>query len=101
LLLAALLAGRKHGYALIAEVNRLSEGRLTLQVGTLYGALERLQQQGWVEQCGTEVVSGRHRRYFEITADGAAALSDETTRLATRAARVATMLATHREAFAR
>lgn len=99
-LLTALVAGSKHGYALISEVDRLSEGGLTLQVGTLYGALERLQKQGWVEESGTEIVSGRHRRYFAITADGAAALEEESARLAARAARATALLATYREGFA-
>lgn len=99
-LLAALVDGPKHGYALIAEVNRLSERRLTLQVGTLYGALDRLAQQGWVGEAGTEVVAGRHRRYFAITDQGAAALEEESVRVAARAARATALLTHRREGFA-
>lgn len=98
-LLTALLDGKKHGYALISEVGKLSEGRLTLQVGTLYGALERLAGQGWVEESGTEVVAGRHRRYFKITSQGAAALETESARLADRAARAIVLLGRYREGF--
>jgi len=96
-LLTALLDGPKHGYALITEVSALSEDRLTLQVGTLYGALERLAKQGWVAESGTEIVSGRHRRYFAITDEGAAALSAETERLQSRAAKASSLLSQRRE----
>lgn len=100
LLMTALLEGPKHGYALIAEVNQLSDGRLTLQVGTLYGALDRLARQGWVRESGNEVVSGRHRRYFSITDAGAAALEAESARLAARAAHAQVRLTRWREGIA-
>lgn len=99
-LLTALLDGPKHGYALITEVSELSRGQLSLQVGTLYGALDRLAQQGWVKESGTEVVAGRHRRYFAITDAGAAALEEETERLRTRAARATALLSQRREGLA-
>ena len=84
--------GRTHGYALIADVNRLSEGHLAIQVGTLYGALDRLENQGSVRQAGAEVVDGRHRRYFEIKDLGAGMLAAEATRLRQRAAQATTLL---------
>jgi PadR family transcriptional regulator PadR len=99
-LLAALVDSPKHGYALITEVKGLSDGRLSLQVGTLYGALDRLAKQGWVRESGTEVVAGRHRRYFAITDAGAAALEEEAERLRARAARATTLLTQRREGFA-
>jgi PadR family transcriptional regulator PadR len=99
-LLTALLGGPKHGYALIVGVADLSDGELHLQVGTLYGALARLEQQGWVSESGTEVVAGRHRRYFAITGDGEAALESESIRLRSRAARATTLLAQRRAGFA-
>jgi len=98
-LLLALTQARKHGYALIAEVHQLSEGQLTMQVGTLYGALERLEKDGWVQQAGSEVVDGRHRRYYEITDTGAGILAAEAARLAQRA-RKATVLLGRRAAVA-
>jgi PadR family transcriptional regulator PadR len=99
-LLTALLDGPKHGYALIAEVAALSEGTLSLQVGTLYGALDRLVQQGWLSESGTEVVAGRHRRYFAITDDGVTALEVESERLRARALRATTLITRRRESFA-
>ena len=68
--LTVLAAGRRHGYALIQETRDLSDGRVDLKVATLYAALERLGEQGLVEVDGDEVVDGRLRRYFRITALG-------------------------------
>jgi DNA-binding PadR family transcriptional regulator len=79
--LAALADGRKHGYAVIAEVSTLSDGRLKLRPGTLYAALDRLTEQGLVRTAGEEVVDGRHRRYYEITPAGADTLAAEAARL--------------------
>jgi DNA-binding PadR family transcriptional regulator len=67
LLLTALAAGRRHGYALIEDVTRLSGGQVVLRPGTLYAALDRLVEDGWVSVDGEEVVSGRLRRYFVLT----------------------------------
>jgi PadR family transcriptional regulator, regulatory protein PadR len=87
LVLAALADGKKHGYALISEASSLSDGRVTLKVGTLYAALDRLASEGLVESAGDEVVDGRHRRYFQLTDVGAARLATEAARLASNAQR--------------
>lgn len=79
--LTALAAGRQHGYALINETRELSEGRVSLKVATLYAALERLGEQGFVAVDGDEVVDGRLRRYFRLTDTGAAALAEQVLRL--------------------
>ncbi|MCU1507710.1 MAG: PadR family transcriptional regulator, regulatory protein PadR [Microbacteriaceae bacterium] len=85
LVLTALANGRKHGYALIREADELSDGRVTLKVGTLYAALDRLGQQGLVAEAGEEVVDGRLRRYYKLTDDGAEVLEREVTRLESNA----------------
>jgi PadR family transcriptional regulator, regulatory protein PadR len=79
--LTVLTGGRRHGYALMEEARELSGGRFNLKVATLYAALERLGQQGWVAQDGDEVVDGRLRRYFRLTDKGAAELEAEVSRL--------------------
>lgn len=81
LILTALADGRKHGYALIGEADKLSHGRVKLKVGTLYAALDRLQSQGLVAAAGDEVVDGRLRRYYELSDAGAVQLGDEVDRL--------------------
>ncbi len=79
--LASLLDGALHGYAIIKRAEELSEGRVRMTAGTLYGALDRLADEALVEVEREEVVQGRPRRYYRLTAIGADRLSAEATRL--------------------
>jgi len=81
LILTSLAQGRKHGYALIKDAAELSGGRVTLKVGTLYAALDRLSTEGLIAAAGEEIVDGRLRRFYELTEEGAASLSDEVARM--------------------
>ena len=81
LILAALAPQPLHGYAIIGEVAELSGGRMTLRPGTLYGALDRLAEEGLLEPDREEVVEGRLRRYYRLTDAGAAVLEQEAARL--------------------
>lgn len=81
LILAALAPQPLHGYAIIGEVADLSGGRLALRPGTLYGALDRLAEEGLLESDREEVVDGRLRRYYRLTDDGAVVLEREAARL--------------------
>lgn len=81
LVLSALAGGPKHGYALIAETRSMSEGRVQLKAGTLYAALDRLRDEGLVENAGEDVIDGRLRRYFKLTDAGAVRLEAEAARL--------------------
>jgi PadR family transcriptional regulator PadR len=85
LILAALAGGPMHGYGVIQEVAGLSEGRVTLRPGTLYGALDRLVEQRLVDQDRDEVVDGRLRRYYRLTDEGAEVLAAEADRLTSNA----------------
>lgn len=81
LLLTALAGEPQHGYALIHDVQNLSQGRVRLKPGTLYGALDRLLEEGLIDESGQEVVEGRLRRYYALTSTGEEALHRETRRL--------------------
>ena len=81
LILAALADGRKHGYALIREAAEMSDGRVTLRVGTLYAALDRLSKEGLVVKAGEEITDGRARQYYDLTGEGREALTEEVARL--------------------
>ena len=81
LILTSLAEGRKHGYALIKDAEALSGGRVTLKVGTLYAALERLEKEGLVAPAGEEIESGRLRRYYVLTEEGAGSLAEEVERM--------------------
>jgi DNA-binding PadR family transcriptional regulator len=87
-ILAALLEGPLHGYAIAQRAGELSDGRVKLSAGTLYGALERLAAEGLVEEQGEDVVGGRRRRYHRLTGAGQAAVAEEAERLHAAAAAV-------------
>ncbi len=73
LLLAALHAEPKHGYAVIEHVRRTSGGRFDYPEGTVYPALHRLEADGLLKSRWSEV-DGRRRRVYELTASGKKAL---------------------------
>jgi DNA-binding PadR family transcriptional regulator len=87
-ILAALLDGPLHGYAIAARARELSGERVRLGAGTLYGALNRLVEEGLVVEQSEEVVSGRRRRYYAISDGGRSAVSAEAERLHDAAAAV-------------
>ena len=91
-ILTALVDGPLHGYGIIQEVGRLSEGRTQLRVGTLYGALDRLTAEGLLVLDHEETVSGRLRRYYRLTDAGAQVLSAEAERITAQAAVALTRL---------
>jgi len=68
LVLASLANGPKHGHAMIEDIASLCGTRLG--PGTLYGAIGRLEQQGWIEPLEAE----ERRRPYRITAEGLRAL---------------------------
>ncbi|MFF3864444.1 PadR family transcriptional regulator [Micromonospora sp. NPDC001898] len=81
LILTALAGEPMHGYGLIAEVARLSDGRISLRPGTLYGALDRLVDAGLVAVEREEIVDGRLRRYYRLAEPGGEVLAVETERM--------------------
>jgi PadR family transcriptional regulator, regulatory protein PadR len=88
-MLASLLDGPLHGYAIIQRTDELSGGRVRLATGTLYTALDRLTGEGYVELVREEIVNGRVRRCYGLTSSGADGLRAEARRMA-EAARLVT-----------
>ena len=80
-ILTALAGQPRHGYGVIQEVSRLSDGEVTILAGTLYAALDRLAAEELVEVDHDEIVDGRTRRYYKLTDGGATALAAEAGRL--------------------
>jgi DNA-binding PadR family transcriptional regulator len=68
LILSSLASGSKHGYAMILDIEGFSGVRL--EPGTLYGALARLEQRGWIEPLAAE----ERRRPYRLSAAGAEVL---------------------------
>jgi DNA-binding PadR family transcriptional regulator len=81
LLLTALADEPRHGYGLIQEIDTISQGRVRMRTGTLYGALDRLLQQGLIRVEREEVVDGRAREVYALAEAGRTVLAAETERL--------------------
>ena len=76
LLLAAVLARPAHGYAVIEELRRRSDGAFDLPEGTVYPALHRLERRGLLASQWSDE-SGRKRRIYAVTDRGKAALAQQ------------------------
>jgi len=87
--LTALTGGPRHGYAVLKDVAELSDARLRMSVGTLYGILDRLAARGAIEMEREEIVDSRLRRYYRLTDDGRRLLAQEAARQAANARRPA------------
>jgi DNA-binding PadR family transcriptional regulator len=83
-ILLALASGDRHGYGVMKDVLRLSDGEVKIGPGTLYGTLQRLIEAGLVVEApraGPRTVDGRARRYYRITVKGRHALEHDVRRL--------------------
>lgn len=80
-ILASLADGDRHGYGIARDVEELSGGRIRLTAGTIYGALNRLSDDGLVAPAGEREVQGRRRRYYRLTPAGHDVLAAEVERL--------------------
>ncbi len=87
LILTSLAAGPRHGYALMKDIEALSNGRVRMSTGTLYGALRRLLEEQWIERFDQEDTS-REKQAYRLTAEGRRKLEFEVERMkqVTRAA---------------
>jgi DNA-binding PadR family transcriptional regulator len=84
-ILLSLAPGPNHGYAIMKDVFELSQGRVTLSTGTLYTALKRLLESGWIARAdGTAKGNGngnRQRKAYNLTQLGEHILQAEVQRL--------------------
>ncbi|MTI95978.1 MAG: PadR family transcriptional regulator [Firmicutes bacterium] len=68
-----------HGYGIMQFVREISEGRVDLGAGTLYGALNTLVDKGWIESVNPK--AGGRKKEYQITSAGRQAVQDELVRL--------------------
>lgn len=68
-----------HGYGIMQRTAQISDGRLVISAGTLYGALSTLLEKGWIEQLESQADS--RRKEYKITSAGRAVLEQELIRL--------------------
>lgn len=82
-ILLCLAGGDLHGYAIMQEIARQSEGKYKIGPGTLYDNLQKLIRRRWVEDLGNRSTDDDpRRRYYRMTSLGRSVLKEETTRLA-------------------
>jgi DNA-binding PadR family transcriptional regulator len=96
LILVSLAAQPRHGYSILKDVEKVSDGRVVLSTGTLYGALRRLLDDGWIERFDEDDTT-RGRQAYRLSALGRRTLQTEITRLK-QLTRVASLRAARKEA---
>jgi transcriptional regulator len=67
----------KHGWAIAKRIQQISREVLQVQQGSLYPALHRLEQQGWIKAKWKETETGRQAKFYSLTAAGRAQLEKE------------------------
>lgn len=72
--------GPQHAYAIATRLQQVSGDLLQLNQGTLYPALVRLEQQGWIKGKWAKTESNREAKFYAITRSGTKALAEETVR---------------------
>ena len=80
LILLSLAERPRHGYSIMKDVAVISDDRVSLSTGTLYGALRRLLEDGWIERFHDED-SSRGKQAYRLTANGRRVLHQEVTRM--------------------
>jgi DNA-binding PadR family transcriptional regulator len=80
LILLSLAEKPRHGYALMQDIESLSQGRVRLSTGTLYGALRRLLDDHWIERFAQEDTS-RDKQAYRLTPAGRKQLQWELERM--------------------
>ena len=80
LVLLSLAEQPRHGYSILKDIESMSDGRVLLSTGTLYGALQRLLDNGWIERVQEENTP-RDRRTYRLTSRGRRNLQMEIERM--------------------
>jgi transcriptional regulator len=78
LILKTLTLEPMHGWGISARIQQFSRGVLDVNQGSLYPALQRLEQKGWIESDWQQTENNRRAKYYQLTAVGRRAVSAET-----------------------
>ena len=70
LVLKTLSVQSMHGYAIARQIERLSDDILRIEEGSLYPALQRMRQKGWIKAEWRQTPNNQKARYYTITASG-------------------------------
>jgi PadR family transcriptional regulator PadR len=77
LVLKTLSLGPLHGYGILAHVQRASDDILRMEEGSLYPALHRMEQSGWISASWQITPNNRRARVYRLTRTGQQRLSEE------------------------
>ena len=77
LILKTLASGKMHGYAITAHIQSVSDQLLRVEEGSLYPALHRMEQEGWVRAEWGKTEKNREARFYSLTARGRKQLTQE------------------------
>ncbi|HEX3747395.1 MAG TPA: helix-turn-helix transcriptional regulator [Bryobacteraceae bacterium] len=80
-ILFALATGDKHGYAIMRETRKLSDGEFEMGPATLYTSIQRLLDSAWIEEVSGPDEGDRRRRYYHLAKTGKEALQSEMKRM--------------------
>ena len=72
--------GPQHAYGLAARLEQVAQPSLTLNQGTLYPALVRLEQKGWIKGAWQRTETNREAKYYRLTRAGGRAVQEQTER---------------------
>jgi transcriptional regulator len=97
LILKAVSLGPLHGYGVLLRIQQISGGRLEIQQGSLYPALYRLEDQGWIASEWGESENKRKAKYYRLTMEGRKRLLSEQEKWNRMADVIAGILATKAE----
>jgi PadR family transcriptional regulator, regulatory protein PadR len=78
LVLKTLSGGPRHGYGIARYLEEATEGAVTIEEGSLYPALYRLEKRGLLEATWGPSVTGRRAKFYRLTRDGRTQLARET-----------------------
>jgi PadR family transcriptional regulator len=93
LVLKTLALGSQHGWGIAQRIQQISQDVLQVNQGSLYPALHRLEQQGWIAAGWGTSENNRRARFYRLTAAGRARLAEETESWQRLAGAVARILA--------
>jgi transcriptional regulator len=71
------LMGEMHGYGIVAHIQQASDDLLRVEEGSLYPALHRMEQRGWIAADWALTQTNRKAKYYKLTAAGRKRLEEE------------------------
>jgi transcriptional regulator len=80
LILKALDLGEQHGLGISRRIGQMTRGAFEVKPGSLFPALHRMEQSGWLKSSWGESDAGRRAKYYRLTRSGRAQLESETSR---------------------